>query len=61
LVVTGGVTRGRAFREIKRRIVAPFVVASVEEAGARGAALLGGCAAGIYPDVTSVPAPLRED
>ena len=60
LVVTGGVARGRAFREIKRRLVAPFVVASVGEAGARGAALLGGCAAGLFPDVTAVPPPVGE-
>ena len=57
LVVTGGVARGRAFRTIKGRLVAPFVLASVEEAGARGAALLGGCAAGLYSDVTAVPTP----
>lgn len=60
LVVTGGVARGRAYRETKRRLVAPFVLASVEEAGARGAALLGGCAAGLFPDATAVPAPPRE-
>jgi sugar (pentulose or hexulose) kinase len=57
LAVTGGVARGRAFREIKHRLVAPFVIPSVQEAGARGAALLGGCAAGLYPDATGIPAP----
>jgi sugar (pentulose or hexulose) kinase len=61
LVVTGGVARGRAFQELKRRLVAPFVLAPVSEAGARGAALLGGCAAGLFSDVTAVPAPLGED
>jgi sugar (pentulose or hexulose) kinase len=59
LVVTGGVARGAAFRAIKEHTVAPFVTAPVEEAGARGAALLGGCAAGVYRDAFAIPAPRR--
>ncbi|WP_405140001.1 FGGY family carbohydrate kinase [Sphaerisporangium sp. NBC_01403] len=48
LVVTGGWSRSQALLEIKRRVLGPLRNPAVSEAGARGAALLAGMAAGVY-------------
>ncbi|GII25964.1 FGGY-family carbohydrate kinase [Planosporangium mesophilum] len=48
LVVTGGWSRSRALLEVKRRVLGPLRNPDVAEAGARGAALLAGQAAGVY-------------
>jgi glycerol kinase len=50
-VVTGGWARSDALLEIKRRTFGPLSHPAVGEAGARGAALLAGVAAGVYRDV----------
>ncbi|CAN5718465.1 FGGY family carbohydrate kinase [soil metagenome] len=57
LIATGGGTRSRAFMALKEAALGPLLVPQVAEAGARGAALLAGCAAGIFPDPWSVPVP----
>jgi sugar (pentulose or hexulose) kinase len=48
LVVTGGWSRSEALLEVKRRVLGPLRNPAVAEAGARGAALLAGMAAGVY-------------
>ncbi|MCW2882506.1 MAG: xylulose kinase [Sphaerisporangium sp.] len=48
LVVTGGWSRSQALLEVKRRVLGPLRNPAVSEAGARGAALLAGMAAGVY-------------
>ena len=50
-VVTGGWARSDALLEIKRRTFGPLSHPAVGEAGARGAALLAGVAAGVYHDL----------
>jgi sugar (pentulose or hexulose) kinase len=55
LVATGGGLQNEAVRRVKREILGTFVEPAVKEAGARGAALLAGMAAGIYPDIASLP------
>lgn len=55
LVATGGGLQNDAVRRVKHEILGEFVEPAVKEAGARGAALLAGMAAGIYPDITSLP------
>lgn len=50
-VVTGGWAHSAGLLEIKRRTFGPVVHATVSEAGALGAALLAGVAAGVYRDV----------
>ena len=57
LVVTGGWARSEAVRAIKREILGRFEYPPVTEAGARGAALLAGIAAGIYSGVEQLPPP----
>jgi sugar (pentulose or hexulose) kinase len=57
VVVAGGGARSAGVRAIKRAVLGPFVEPRVTEAGARGAALFGGLAAGVYPDVSSFPEP----
>lgn len=57
LVVAGGWTRSQAFRSIKREVIGPFEVPDVSEAGARGAALFGGLAAGLFDRVEDFPQP----
>jgi sugar (pentulose or hexulose) kinase len=57
LVATGGGLQSDAVRRVKREFLGDFVEPAVREAGARGAALLAGIAAGIYPGVRSLPAP----
>jgi sugar (pentulose or hexulose) kinase len=57
LVVAGGWARDPAVRAIKEEVLGPFEWPPVTEAGARGAALLAGIAAGIYGGVDDLPAP----
>lgn len=49
LVVGGGWSRSPLLRRLKAARLGPFLEPRVEEAGARGAALIAGCAAGLYP------------
>ena len=58
LVVTGGWARSPAVRAVKREILGPFVEPVVDEAGARGAALIAGIAAGVFRDTADLP-PVR--
>jgi sugar (pentulose or hexulose) kinase len=58
LVVTGGWARSPAVHAVKREILGPFDEPDVEEAGARGAALIAGIAAGVYRDTADLP-PVR--
>jgi sugar (pentulose or hexulose) kinase len=58
LVVTGGWARDAAVQAVKRELLGDFDLPQVQEAGARGAALLAGCAAGIFGGVGDLP-PLR--
>jgi len=55
LVVAGGWARSPAVRAVKREILGPFDEPVVEEAGARGAALMAGVAAGLYGGVEDLP------
>lgn len=55
LVVAGGWTWSEAYRAIKREVLGSFDVPDVVEAGARGAALFGGVAAGLYGTVQELP------
>jgi sugar (pentulose or hexulose) kinase len=57
LVVTGGWAHSAALLDAKERLLGPLLRPAVTEAGARGAALLGGLAAGIYADFTDLPSP----
>jgi glycerol kinase len=57
LVVAGGWARDPAVRSVKEEVLGPFEWPPVREAGARGAALLAGVAAGIYADIHELPAP----
>ncbi len=61
LVVVGGWSRDPALVEVKRAILGPLEVPVVAEAGARGAALIGGVAAGLFPDVLHLPEPPAAD
>ncbi|GAA1786809.1 xylulose kinase [Planosporangium flavigriseum] len=55
LVVTGGWSRSQALLEVKRRVLGPLRTPDVPEAGARGAALLAGIAAGVYAGPEQFP------
>jgi sugar (pentulose or hexulose) kinase len=55
LVVTGGWARSPAVHAVKREVLGPFEEPEVEEAGARGAALIAGIAAGVYSDAFDLP------
>jgi sugar (pentulose or hexulose) kinase len=55
LVVTGGWARSPAVRAVKRAALGPFEEPSVEEAGARGAALMSGIAAGFFTGIEDLP------
>ncbi|HSK98555.1 MAG TPA: FGGY-family carbohydrate kinase, partial [Euzebyales bacterium] len=58
VVVSGGWARSRAFREVKREHQGAFHhAAGVVEPGVRGAAVLGGVAAGVFDGLGDVPAP----
>jgi sugar (pentulose or hexulose) kinase len=61
LVVTGGWTHSAALLDVKRRLLGPLSNPAIDEAGARGAALLAGMAAGLYTGPADFPAPPRED
>jgi sugar (pentulose or hexulose) kinase len=57
LTVTGGWSRSPALMTIKRRLYGSLSLGQVREPGARGAALLAGLAAGVYPSVADFPPP----
>lgn len=57
LVVSGGWAQNDAVRTVKREVLGPFERPHVTEAGARGAALLAGVAAGIFDGVDELPEP----
>jgi sugar (pentulose or hexulose) kinase len=58
LVVTGGGVRSEAARVTRRAAVGAFEHPPVEEAAARGAALLAGCAAGLFGGIGELPLPV---
>ena len=55
LVVAGGGARSDLARLLKTSALGSFELPAVKEAGARGAALLAGCAAGVYGSVHDLP------
>ncbi|MDQ3785173.1 MAG: FGGY family carbohydrate kinase [Actinomycetota bacterium] len=55
LVVGGGWSKSPVLRRLKAARLGPFLEPQVEEAGARGAALTAGRAAGLYPALTELP------
>ncbi|HET9724242.1 MAG TPA: FGGY family carbohydrate kinase [Actinomycetota bacterium] len=57
LVVVGGWTRSETYRQIKRASVGACEIPQVVEAGARGAALFGGLAAGLFGSLDDFPRP----
>lgn len=57
ILVTGGGARSEAALAAKRSRLGPFERPHVHEAGARGAALLAGCAAGVFERVEDLPPP----
>jgi sugar (pentulose or hexulose) kinase len=58
LVVTGGWARSPVVRAVKREFLGPFEEPDVTEAGARGAALVAGIAAGVFKGFDDLP-PVR--
>jgi sugar (pentulose or hexulose) kinase len=60
LVATGGWSRSEGLMRIKNRLLGPVARPPVNEAGARGAALLAGLAAGIYRADDELPRPRLE-
>jgi len=57
MVVTGGWSRSAALMQVKQRAFGDLTRSAVDEAGARGAALLAGLAAGTYAGVGDFPDP----
>lgn len=57
LVVTGGWSRSAGLMAVKDRRFGPLRISGVDEAGARGAALLAGLAVGSYSGIDDFPAP----
>jgi sugar (pentulose or hexulose) kinase len=57
LVLSGGWARCEGLRKRRQNLLPSFRWPAVMEAGARGAALLGGCAAGIFSGPTDFPVP----
>jgi sugar (pentulose or hexulose) kinase len=55
LVVTGGWAQSPAVRAVKRQVMGPYEEPDVAEAGARGAALQAGIAAGVFGGVDDLP------
>jgi sugar (pentulose or hexulose) kinase len=55
LVVTGGWARSPVVRAVKREILGTFEEPVVQEAGARGAALIAGIAAGVFKGFDDLP------
>ncbi|MFJ9542537.1 L-fuculokinase [Streptomyces sp. NPDC101225] len=61
-VMTGGFARSTAVRQLRGEAWKDVALAQVQEAGGRGAALLGGCAAGLYTGPQDLPpAPVTAD
>ena len=61
IVGCGGWLRDPTARAAKQRAFGPrFAVSPVREAGTRGAALLSGSAAGIYPSIRDMPPPTQD-
>jgi sugar (pentulose or hexulose) kinase len=58
VVVAGGWSHSDALLAVKRRVLGDLRVAGTTEAGARGAALLAGLAAGVYDRPEEFPEPL---
>ena len=58
LVIGGGWSRSPVLRRLKAARFGPFLEPQVAEAGARGAALIAGYAAGLYPSLSALP-PVR--
>jgi sugar (pentulose or hexulose) kinase len=58
LVLAGGWARSPAARSVKRAVLGPFDWPQVTQAGARGAALLAGVAAGRYGGIDELPGPV---
>jgi sugar (pentulose or hexulose) kinase len=59
VVMIGGWAHSAAVRELRRKLWGHVEVAEVGEVGGRGAALLGGCAAGLIPAPAELPEWLR--
>ena len=57
MVVTGGWSRSAALMQVKERAFGDLTRSAVDEAGARGAALLAGLAAGAYAGTAEFPHP----
>jgi glycerol kinase len=57
MVVTGGWSRSSALMQVKQRAFGDLTRSAVDEAGARGAALLAGLAAGTYAATAEFPHP----
>jgi sugar (pentulose or hexulose) kinase len=57
MVVTGGWSRSAGLMQVKQRAFGDLTRSAVDEAGARGAALLAGLAAGIYAGAAEFPEP----
>ena len=57
MVATGGWSKSEALMQVKRRAFGDLIRSEVEEAGARGAALLAGLAAGVYAGSAAFPDP----
>jgi sugar (pentulose or hexulose) kinase len=55
LVVTGGWARSPTVRAVKRDLLGPFEEPVVQEAGARGAALIAGVGAGVFKGFDDLP------
>ncbi|MEV7634407.1 FGGY family carbohydrate kinase [Microbacterium sp. NPDC089318] len=55
MVVTGGWSRSTALLQSKEKVFGALTVSPAQEAGARGAALFGGLAAGLYESVADFP------
>ena len=59
LVLAGGWAKNPAARSVKRAVLGPFDWPQVTQAGARGAALLAGIAAGRYGGIDELPGSAR--
>lgn len=57
LVAVGGWAADGVLAAAKEQLLGPLVRPRTAEAGARGAAVLAGVAAGVYPDATAAPTP----
>jgi sugar (pentulose or hexulose) kinase len=57
VMVSGGWAAGRAARKVKEQMSSTVLFPETAEAGARGAALIAGVAAGTFANIGAVPAP----